>query len=140
MLWETAKKRKLTLDQAVEMLEQKGYGKWGINTVKAAVEGKSKELRENVLRIVLKEFLGFADSAIDRPAESAQSGVAGFQDRRESEPVEQWRQRAIIAEERLKQIAGIATAPISSTGDSVYRVVKKSVAGSNENAPTPKSE
>ena len=106
------------------------------------VTGKAaagKKLKRQALDY-LHRRIHASESVIKGRSESAQPGVAGFQDRRETEPLETWRQRAIIAEERLKQIAGIATAPISSTGDLVYRVVKKSVAGSNENAPTPKSE
>lgn len=125
-LWAEGKKRDLTLNKAAELLKIKGWGNWGTNTIKSAVDGTGGELREIVLRIVLKEFLGIADSVNDGPAESAHPGIAKLQDRGDGINLEEWKRRAIIAEDRLKQIARIASETVANPTRATYRPVKVS--------------
>lgn len=102
-LWEAAKLKGMTLEGAVELLIQKGFGKWGVNTVKAAIEGKSKELRELVLRKVLQEYLGFADSVKAGRAEPAVPEIAIHERPAESD-TELWKRRAKAAEKQLANL------------------------------------
>ena len=131
-LWATAKKdHNLTLDGAVALLKQKGWGKWGTNTVKAVVDGKSKELREIVLRKVLEEFLGLTESVRHGPAESANSGVEGMGEQSDDLSPERWKLKAESAERRLKLLQDSLRAalkyseeiapPVSSTPVSAAR-------------------
>lgn len=115
-LWAAAKERGMTLAGAVELLKHNGFGVWGTSTVKAAVEGKSKDLREFVLRKALQEFLGFAESVNNGRADSVTSGIELREQAAEYQSVNDWRERALKAEaevERLRTALHEMTKPVS---------------------------
>lgn len=115
-LWAAAKERGMTLAGAVELLKHNGFGAWGTSTVKAAVEGKSKDLREFVLRKALQEFLRGADSANDGRADSVNSGIELHEKPAEYKGVTDWRDRAYKAEaevERLRTALHEITKPVT---------------------------
>lgn len=144
-LWDEAKARGLTFAKAAELLRARGYGSWGTSTVRDCVMGHGKEMRANLLRRTLIEFLGKTESAKDGRAESADSGVGKPVDRPDNLTLEQWRRRAIFAEEKLQQLqANLRAAlslseapmpPISSKPPSEGQRIAKSASAYGKRAP-----
>lgn len=125
-LWAAGKERGLVLKSAVDLLKEKGWGTWGTNTIKSAVDGNGGELREIVLRKVLKEYLGLTDSVKDGRSESAQPRVAKMAVVADDLTHEQWKRKAIQLEERLSQIQAICGAPVNSAAsDPAYRLARE---------------
>jgi hypothetical protein len=115
-LWAAAKERGMSLGVAVELLKANGHGVWGTSTVKAAVDGKSKDVRELALRKVLLGFLSIADSANDGLADSVMTGVEINEQKSEYQAAVDWRERALKAEaevERLRTALHEMTKPVS---------------------------
>jgi hypothetical protein len=138
-LWEQVQKvdRDATYKVLAKRMEAKFFRTFSPNNLGQLIQGSAKSDSpdtKNQIRIVLGEWFSKSESAILPTAESAQSEVEGFRDRGDGVTLEQWKQRAIIAEERLKQIAGIATAPINPGRDSYRRPKVSSKSTAEEEA------
>jgi len=103
-LWADANEQGLTLDAATNLLKAKGFGEWGTSTVRDTVNGKGKDIRELVLRKVLLEHLGRADSVKDGRADSAKAQVETGEESTEYRTANEWKSEALNLRSEVKRL------------------------------------
>ena len=119
-LWKRAKAKGLTYSKIAPIIELRFSRKCSPNTVQGLIKrGEGGEALEKQVRLVLEKFLSPPESVDDGPTKSVVPQRDRLVDAADNISLEEWRRRAIFAEEKLEQFranvrsaANISEAPL----------------------------